>query len=46
MTTSQKKGFDNLFMSPVITSMAQGKIIVVAKGEYTEPVAILINLYQ
>ena len=46
MMTSQKKRFDDLFLSPVITSMAQEKIVVVAKGEDTNPTAILFHLYQ
>ena len=46
MTTSQKKGFDDLFLSSVITSMAQEKIILVKKGEDTNPMAILVHLSQ
>ena len=44
--TSQKKGFDDLFLSPVITSMAQENILVVAKYEDTNPMDIMFHLYQ
>ena len=46
MTMSQKKGFDDIFLSPVITSMAKEKIIVFAKGEDTNPMSIPVHLYQ
>ena len=46
MTTSQNKVFDYLFMSPVITYMSQENIIVVAEGKDTNPMAILVHLYQ
>ena len=46
MTMSQKKVFDELFLSPVITSMAQENILVVAKVKGTNLVAILVHISQ
>ena len=46
MTTYQNKGFDDLFLSQVITSMDQENIVVVVKGEDTKPMAILLYIYQ
>ena len=46
MTTSQKKGFNELFILPVITSMTQENILVVTKGKDTNTMAILVHIYQ
>ena len=46
MTKSQKKGFDDLFLSLVITYMDQENILVVAKGGDTNPMVILFHLSQ
>ena len=46
MTKSHKKVFDDLSLSPVITSMAQEKIFVVMKVKDTNPVANLFHISQ
>ena len=46
MTTSQKKGFNDFFLSPFITYMAQENILMIAKGKYNNPMDILVHLYQ
>ena len=46
MTTSHNKGFDNLLLFPVISSMAQERILVAAKGEDNKSMAIPVHISQ
>ena len=46
MTTFQKKVFDDILLSPFITSMSQENIILIEKFKDIKPMAIQFNLYQ
>ena len=46
MITSQNEVFNDFLISPVITSMAQEKTLMVSNGEDHKTMAILVHLYQ